>query len=140
MESRTIFCGTLLTRREAEEEEARGGEGWRGRDRVEGAPLRESTRTQGGGVGSAEREARRKKGGCGVAEALEVVAAIRLLTGDVERSAICLVVRMISSSDEARRRFFAAPVGAAAAASPSKRSFAYTLDRLEGAVAVGAAR
>ena len=47
---------------------------------------------------------------------------------------------MISSLDEARRRFFAAPVGAAAAASLSKRAVAYALDRMEGAVAVGAAR
>ena len=36
-------------------------------------PLRESTRTRGlgvsGGVGGVEREARRKKGGCSIAEA-----------------------------------------------------------------------
>ena len=69
-----------------------------------------------------------------------MAAADRLLTMDVERSAIRLAVRMISSSDEARSRFFAASVGAAAAASPAERAVAYALDRLEGAVAVGAAR
>ena len=47
---------------------------------------------------------------------------------------------MISLSDEARRLFFAETVGAAAAASPAKRVVAYALGRLEGAVAVGAAR
>ena len=61
VESLTVFCGTLLTRR----------------DRGEGAPRRESPRTRGigvggggggGGGGSTEREARRKKGGRGVAE------------------------------------------------------------------------
>ena len=96
-------------------------------------------RTQGvsvGGVGvGAEREARRKKGGRGVAE-----AADGMLTMDVEGSKILLAVRMISLSDEARRRFFAAPVGAAAEASPAKRAVAYALDRLEGAVAIRAAR
>ena len=63
-------------------------------------------------------------------------AADRLLTMEVEQSTIRLVVRMISSSDEARRRFFAAPVVVSAA----KRAVAYALDRMEGAVAVGAAR
>ena len=69
-----------------------------------------------------------------------MAAAGRLLTMDVEQSAIWIAVRMISSSDEARRRFFAAPVGAVAAASPAEREVAYALDRMEGAVAVGAAR
>ena len=83
----------------------------------------------------------RKKGCRGVAEAsVAVAAANRLLTVDVERSAIRIAVHMISLSDEARRLFFAEPVGAAAAASPAKRAVAYALDRLEGAVAVGAAR
>ena len=94
--------------------------------------------TRGVGVGGAEREARRKKGGRGIAEAS--VAAERLLTMDVYRSAIRLAVRMISSLDEARLRFFAAPVGAAAVASSDERAVAYMLDRLEEAVAVGAAR
>ena len=67
-------------------------------------------------------------------------AADWLLTMDVERSATRLAVLMISSSNEERLRFFAAPVGAAAAASPAERAVAYALDRLEGAVAVGAAR
>ena len=66
--------------------------------------------------------------------------ADRLLTMDVERSAIRLTVHMISLSDKARRQFFAAPVGAAAVASPAERAVDYVLDRLEGAVAVGAAR
>ena len=69
-----------------------------------------------------------------------VAAADRLLTMDVERSAIRLAVRMISSSDEARHRFFATTVVVAVVASPAKREFAYALDRLEGAVAVRAAR
>ena len=70
-----------------------------------------------------------------------VAAAVdRLLTMDVEGSTIRLAVRMISSSNEVRRRFFAASVGAAAAASPAERAVDYVLDRLEGAVAVGAAR
>ena len=68
------------------------------------------------------------------------MAADRLLTMDVEPSAIPLVERMISLSDEARRHFFAAPVGEAAAASSAKTAVAYALDRLEGAVVVGAAR
>ena len=38
------------------------------------------------------------------------------------------------------RRFFTAPIRAAAAALPAERAVAYTLDRLEGAVAVGAAQ
>ena len=91
--------------------------------------------------GGAEREARRKKGGRGVAEALVVAAAAdRMLNMDVEGSTIWLAVRMFSLSDEARRRFFAAPVGAAAAASPAERAVAYALDRLEGAVTIRAAR
>ena len=95
----------------------------------------------GGGSGSTEREARRKKGGCGVAEALVAAAAEeRMLTIDVEVSTIWLAVRMISLSDEARRRFFAAPVIETAVASPAKRVVAYALDRLEGAVAIRAAR
>ena len=77
-----------------------------------------------------------RRGGRGVAEAS---VADRLLTMDVERSAIRLAVRMISLWDEARRWFLAAPVGAAAATSPAERAVAYALDRLEGAVAVGAA-
>ena len=72
--------------------------------------------------------------------AAAAVAVARLLTMDVERSAIRLVVRMISSSDEARCRFFTVTVGVSAAASPAKRAVAYALDRLEGAVAAGAAR
>ena len=67
-------------------------------------------------------------------------AADRMLTIDVEVSTIWIAVRMISLSDEAKRRFFAALVGAAAAASPVERAVAYVLDRLEGAVSVGAAR
>ena len=131
VESRTVFCGTLLTRQAVEEEEARGEGGGRGRDRGEAALRRESLSTQ--GVSSSEREARRKKGGCGVAEASVVAAAAdRLLTMDVERSKIRLAVRMISSLDEARRWFFTAPVGAAAAASTAERAVAYALDRLEG--------
>ena len=59
-------------------------------------------------------------------------AADRLLTMDVERSAIRIAVRMISLSDDARRWFFAAPVGVAAVASPAKRAVAYALGRLEG--------
>ena len=103
-------------------------------------PWQESPSTRGvdGVGGGAERETRRKKGGHGVAVA--AAAADRLLTMDVDRSAIRLAVHMISSSDEARRRFFVAPVGAAAAASPAKRAVAYALCRLQGAVAVGAAR
>ena len=97
-----------------------------------------------GGVGvggGAEREARRKKGGRGVAEALvAAVAADQMLTMDVEGSTIWRAVCMISFSDEGRRRFFAAPVGAAAAASPAERAVAYALDRLEGVVAIRAAR
>ena len=93
------------------------------------------------GGGGAEREARRKKGGRGVAEALvAAVAADRMLTMDVEGSTIWIAVRMISLSDEARRRFFAAPIGAAAAASPAEIAVDYTLDRMEGAVAIRAAR
>ena len=93
------------------------------------------------GGGGVEREARRKKGDRGVAEALVAAAAAdRMLTMDVEGSTIWLAVRMISLSDEVRRRFFAAPVGAAAAASPAERAVAYALDRLEGAVAIRAAR
>ena len=95
------------------------------------------------GGGSAEREARRKKGGRGGAEALVAAAAAaadRMMTMDVEGSTIWLVVRMISLSDEARRRFFVSPVGAATAASPAERAVAYALDRLEGAVAIRAAR
>ena len=92
-----------------------GAGGGKGRDQGEGAPQRESLRTR--GVGGAEREARRKKGGRGVAEASVAAAtADRLLTMDVERSAIEPTVCMISSSEKARRRFFAAPIGAAAAA------------------------
>ena len=87
-------------------------------------PRQESPRTQ--GVGDAEREARRKKGGRGVTDA-SVAAAERLLTMDLEGSVIRIVVRMISSSDEARLRSFAAPVGAAAAAFPSERAVAYAL-------------
>ena len=88
----------------------------------------------------AEAEARRK-GGRGITEALVAAAvADRLLTMDVDRSAVQLAMHMIYSSDEARCRFFAAPFGAAAVAFPAKRSVAYALDRLEGAVAVGAAR
>ena len=111
----------------------------------EGTPLRKSTRTRcvgvGVGVDGAEREARRKKGGRGVAEAPVAAAAManRLLTMDVERSEIWIAVRMISLSDEARRRFFLAPVRAEAAASPAERAVAYALDRLEGTVTVGAA-
>ena len=67
-------------------------------------------------------------------------AAYRLLTMDSERCVNLLVVRMISSSDEARHRFFATTVVVAVVASPAKREFAYALDRLEGAVAVRAAR
>ena len=98
-----------------------------------------------GGVsvsGGAEREARRKKGGRGVAEALVAAAAAadQILTMDVEGSKIWIAVRMISLLDEARRRFFAAPIGAAAAASPAKRAVTYALDRLEGAVSIRAAR
>ena len=69
-----------------------------------------------------------------------MAAADRLLTMDVELSTIRLTVHMIYSSDEARRRFFADPFGAAATASSSKRAVAYALDRMYGAVAVGAAR
>ena len=69
-----------------------------------------------------------------------MAAADRLLTMDVERSMIRLAVRMVSSSDKARCRFFAAPVGFLAAASPPKRVVTYELDRLEGAVDVGAER
>ena len=95
----------------------------------------------GGGGGGAEREARSKKGGRGVAEALVVAAAAdRMLSMDIEGSTIWLAVRMISLSDKARCRFFAAPIGAAAAASPAKRAVAYALDRMEGAVAIRAAR
>ena len=101
-------------------------------------------RTRGVSVGSggAEREARRKKGGCGVAGASVAAAAAvgRLLTMDVERYVIWHAVRMISLSEESRRRFFAAPVGAAGAASPAKRAVAYALDSLEGEVAIRAAR
>ena len=71
---------------------------------------------------------------------MAAAAADRMLNMDVEGSTIWIEVRMISFSDEARRRFFAAPVVAAAAASPAKRSVACTLDRLEGAVAIRAAR
>ena len=114
-----------------------GPGGGQGRDQGEGAPRREYPRTR--GVSGVEREVRRKKGGRGVVEA-SVAAADRLLTMDVELSAIRITVRMISSLDEARRRFFVAPVGAAVAEFPSKRAVAYVLYRLEGAVAVGAAR
>ena len=83
-------------------------------------------RTQGvsvGGVGGgAEREARRKKGGRGVAEALVAAAAAdRILTMDVEGSTIWLTVRMISLSDEARCRFFVAPISAATSACPARK-------------------
>ena len=71
---------------------------------------------------------------------MAAVAADRLLTMDVERSAIRPAVRMISLSHKVRRQFFAAPVGAAAVASPAERAVDYVLDRLEGAVAVGATR
>ena len=67
-------------------------------------------------------------------------AADWLLIMDVERSVIRIAVRMISSSDNTMHRFFAAPVGVAAAASPTKGGVAYALERLEGAIAVGAAR
>ena len=108
----------------------------RGRDWVEGATWQEYPRTRGVVVGGAEREA---KGCRGVAESL-VLEADLMLTMDVERSTIRFAVRMIYSSDEARSRFFAASVGAAAAAYPNERAVAHALDRLEGAVAVGAAR
>ena len=85
VESCTVFCGTLLTRRAAEEEEARRG-GGQGRDWGEGALRWEYTSTRGDGVGCAEREARRKKGGRGVAEASVAAAAVDLLlTMDVEQ-------------------------------------------------------
>ena len=76
--------------------------------------------------------ARRNKGGHGVAEAAvaAAVAADRLLTMYVERSAIRLAVHMIFSLDKARHRFFAAPVVTAVAASPSKIAVAYALDRM----------
>ena len=93
----------------------------------------------GSDVGGTEKEVRRKKGGRGVAEAA-AAAADRMLTMDLEGSTIWLTVRMISLSDKGRRRFFAAPVRAAAAASPAERAVAYVLDRLEGAVAIRAAR
>ena len=69
--------------------------------------------------GGEEEEGRsRRRGGVGAA------AAERLLTMDVERSAIRLAVCMISSSDKARRRFFAAPVGVAVETSPTDRAVA----------------
>ena len=63
---------------------------------------------------------------------MAAAVADRLLTMDVEQSAIRLAVCMISLSDEAKRRFFSAPVRAAAAASPAKRAVADALDSLEG--------
>ena len=50
------------------------------------------------------------------------------------------MVWMISSLYEVRRLFITALVGASAVASPAKWAVAYTIDRMEGAVAAGAAQ
>ena len=142
VESRTVFCGTLLTRR-AVGGEARGwgGGGARKRSgrRRAAAVIFEDRRRRRRRKGSEEEEGRlRRRGGVGGGGGGGRPAP------DHGRRAICNSARgaydLIVGRGKARRWFFTAPFGAATAAPPSEGAVAYAMDRMEGAVAVRAAR